>query len=133
MKKHYSRYTEEMVERVCGTPRDKFLKVCDMLASTATTDRAATILYALGWTQHSIGSQIIRTGAMVQLLLGNIGIAGGGMNALRGHSNIQGLTDLGLMSNLLPGYMTLPNEPEQDYAKYIETRALKDRKSPRLN
>jgi formate dehydrogenase major subunit len=63
-----------------------------------------TILYALGWTQHSIGAQIIRTGAMVQLLLGNIGIAGGGMNALRGHSNIQGLTDLGLMSNLLPGY-----------------------------
>lgn len=125
LKKHYSRYTEEMVERVCGTPRDKFLKVCEMLASTATTDRAATILYALGWTQHSIGSQIIRTGAMVQLLLGNIGIAGGGMNALRGHSNIQGLTDLGLMSNLLPGYMTLPNEPEQDYGKYIAARALK--------
>ena len=67
-----------------------------------------TIMYALGWTQHSIGSQMIRTGAMVQLLLGNIGIAGGGMNALRGHSNIQGLTDLGLMSDLLPGYMTLP-------------------------
>jgi formate dehydrogenase major subunit len=67
-----------------------------------------TILYALGWTQHSIGSQIIRTGAMVQLLLGNIGMAGGGMNALRGHSNIQGLTDLGLLSDLLPGYLTLP-------------------------
>ncbi|CAB3927456.1 Formate dehydrogenase-O major subunit [Achromobacter anxifer] len=125
LKKHYSRYTEEMVERVCGTPKDKFLKVCEMLASTATTNRAATILYALGWTQHSIGSQIIRTGAMVQLLLGNIGIAGGGMNALRGHSNIQGLTDLGLMSNLLPGYMTLPNEPEQDYGKYIESRTQK--------
>ena len=116
LKKHYSRYTEEMVERVCGTPKDKFLKVCDMLASTATKDRAATILYALGWTQHSIGSQIIRTGAMVQLLLGNIGIAGGGMNALRGHSNIQGLTDLGLMSNLLPGYMTLPNRPSRTTA-----------------
>ncbi|AYD62723.1 formate dehydrogenase-N subunit alpha [Achromobacter sp. B7] len=125
MKKHYSRYTEDMVERVCGTPKDKFLKVCEMLASTASPTRAGTILYALGWTQHSIGSQIIRTGAMVQLLLGNIGIAGGGMNALRGHSNIQGLTDLGLMSNLLPGYMTLPNEPEQDYAKYIETRTQK--------
>ncbi len=125
LKKHYSRYTEDMVERVCGTPKDKFLKVCEMLASTATKDRAATILYALGWTQHSIGSQIIRTGAMVQLLLGNIGIAGGGMNALRGHSNIQGLTDLGLMSNLLPGYMTLPNEPEQDYGKYIESRTQK--------
>ncbi|RXN86931.1 formate dehydrogenase-N subunit alpha [Achromobacter aloeverae] len=125
LKKHYSRYTPEMVERACGTPKDKFLKVCEMLASTATAGRAASILYALGWTQHSIGSQIIRTGAMVQLLLGNIGVAGGGMNALRGHSNIQGLTDLGLMTNLLPGYMTLPNEPEQDFDQYIATRALK--------
>ncbi len=84
-----------------------------------------TIMYALGWTQHSQGSQMIRTGAMVQLLLGNIGVAGGGMNALRGHSNIQGLTDLGLLSNLLPGYMTLPGEEEQDYKTYIEKRALK--------
>src|SRR6201991_2705957 len=112
-----------MVAKVCGTPKDKFLKVCEMLATTATTNHAGTILYALGWTQHSIGSQMIRCGAMVQLLLGNIGIAGGGMNALRGHSNIQGLTDLGLMSNLLPGYMTLPNEGEQDFDSYITKRA----------
>lgn len=125
MKAHYARYTPEMVERVCGTPRDKFLKVCEMMASTATPTRAMTIMYALGWTQHSVGSQMIRTGAMVQLLLGNIGVAGGGMNALRGHSNIQGLTDLGLMSNLLPGYLTLPGEAEQDYQKYIEARAFK--------
>lgn len=123
LRKHYERYTPEMVTRVCGTPTDKFLKVCEMLASTASPDRAGTILYALGWTQHSIGSQIIRTGAMVQLLLGNIGIAGGGMNALRGHSNIQGLTDLGLMTNLLPGYMTLPNQAEQDFDNYIKARA----------
>jgi formate dehydrogenase major subunit len=123
MKQHYSRYTPEKVESICGTPQAKFLEVCDMLASTAVPGRAGTILYALGWTQHSIGSQIIRTGAMVQLLLGNIGIAGGGMNALRGHSNIQGLTDLGLMSNLLPGYMTLPMEAEQDFDKFIEKRA----------
>ncbi|CAD6552094.1 Formate dehydrogenase-O major subunit [Paraburkholderia hiiakae] len=123
LKQHYSRYTADMVERVCGTPKDKFLKVCEMLASTAEPGRAGTILYALGWTHHSIGSQMIRTGAMVQLLLGNIGIAGGGMNALRGHSNIQGLTDLGLMSNLLPGYMTLPFEAEQDYDDYIKKRA----------
>ena len=68
---------------------------------------------------------MIRTGAMVQLLLGNIGVAGGGMNALRGHSNIQGLTDLGLLSNLLPGYMTLPGDAEQDYKTYIEKRAFK--------
>ncbi len=125
MKAHYSRYTPEMVEKICGTPKDKFLHVCEMMATTAAPDKAGTILYALGWTQHSTGSQMIRTGAMVQLLLGNIGIAGGGMNALRGHSNIQGLTDLGLMSNLLPGYMTLPMEGEQDYEHYIEQRALK--------
>jgi len=123
LKQHYSRYTPEMVESVCGTPRDKFLKVCEMLASTATKDRAGTIMYALGWTQHTIGSQMIRTGAMMQLLLGNIGIAGGGMNALRGHSNIQGLTDLGLMSNLLPGYLTLPSDSDTSYQTYLARRA----------
>jgi formate dehydrogenase major subunit len=125
LKLHYSRYTPEMVERVCGTPKEKVLQIWEMIASTATPTRAMTIMYALGWTQHSIGSQMIRTGAMVQLLLGNIGVSGGGMNALRGHSNIQGLTDLGLMSNLLTGYMTLPNEAEQDYDKYIASRAFK--------
>jgi formate dehydrogenase major subunit len=125
MKAHYSRYTPEMVEKICGTPKDKFLHVCEMLATTAAPDKAGTVLYALGWTHHSVGSQMIRTGAMVQLLLGNIGIAGGGMNALRGHSNIQGLTDLGLLSNLLPGYLTLPMEAEQDYDAYIKTRASK--------
>ncbi|KQW93348.1 formate dehydrogenase [Massilia sp. Root418] len=125
MKTHYSRYTPELVERVCGVPRAKFQKVAEMLASTAVPGRAGTILYALGWTQHSTGAQTLRLGAMMQLLLGNIGIAGGGMNALRGHSNIQGLTDLGLMTNLLPGYMTLPNDPEQDLDGYINARALK--------
>ncbi len=125
MKTHYSRYTPEMVEKICGTPKDQFLKVCETLASTSTPDRTTTIMYALGWTQHSQGSQMIRAGAMVQLLLGNIGIAGGGMNALRGHSNIQGLTDLGLLSNLLPGYMTLPGEKETDYRTYIDKRASK--------
>ena len=125
MKQHYARYTPEMVERVCGTPREKFLHVCEMLGSTATPNRSMTILYALGWTQHTIGSQNVRAGAMVQLLLGNIGVAGGGMNALRGHSNIQGLTDLGLMSNLLPGYMTLPSDKEQTWDQYMSTRAFK--------
>jgi formate dehydrogenase major subunit len=125
MKSHYARYTPEMVERVCGTPKEKFLKVCEMIGSTAAPNRAMTIMYALGWTQHSVGSQMIRAGAMMQLLLGNIGIAGGGMNALRGHSNIQGLTDLGLLTNLLPGYLTLPGEKEQDYGQYIAARASK--------
>jgi formate dehydrogenase major subunit len=125
LKKHYARYTPEMVTRVCGTPQEKFLQVCEMLASTATPNRAATIMYALGWTQHTVGSQNVRAGAMVQLLLGNIGVAGGGMNALRGHSNIQGLTDLGLMSNLLPGYLTLPADKEQTWDQYIAARASK--------
>ena len=125
MKAHYARYTPEMVSTVCGTPKEDFLKTCELIATTAATGKTMTIMYALGWTQHSQGSQMIRTGAMVQLLLGNIGVAGGGMNALRGHSNIQGLTDLGLMSNLLPGYMTLPNEAEQDYQGYIGARAFK--------
>jgi formate dehydrogenase major subunit len=84
-----------------------------------------TSMYALVWTQHSKGSQNIRTMAMVQLLLGNIGVAGGGMNALRGHSNIQGLTDLGLMSNLIPGYMTLPGEEEISKAIYLKPRGFK--------
>ncbi len=125
MKAHYARYTPEMVGKVCGTPVEQFRKVCEFIASTSTPDRTMTVMYALGWTQHSTGSQMIRTAAMMQLLLGNIGVPGGGMNALRGHSNIQGLTDLGLLSNLLPGYLTLPVEREQNYEEYIKARALK--------
>ena len=118
MKRHYSRYTPDMVSRITGTPKDKFLKVCEYIASTSTSQRTMTIMYALGWTQHSQGSQMIRTGAIVQLLLGNIGVPGGGMNALRGHSNIQGLTDLGLLSNSLPGYMSLARDSEQTLEDY---------------
>ena len=125
LKQHYARYTPEMVSKITGTPKDQFLTVCEMIAETSVPDKTTTFLYALGWTQHSTGSQMIRTMAMVQILLGNMGMAGGGVNALRGHSNIQGLTDLGLLSNLLPGYMTLPGEKEQDFAHYLETRSLK--------
>ena len=125
MKTHYSRYTPEMVSKITGTPQDKFLKVCEMIGETAKPNKVMTIMYALGWTQHSQGTQMIRTGAIMQLLLGNIGLPGGGMNALRGHSNIQGLTDLGLLSTSLPGYMTLPRESEQDLETYYKTRATK--------
>ncbi len=125
MKAHFSRYTPEMVSKITGTPQDKFLKVCEHIASTAAPNKAMTIMYALGWTQHSTGSEMIRTAAIMQLLLGNIGIAGGGMNALRGHSNIQGLTDLGLLSNSLPGYLSLARDTEQDLETYYKTRALK--------
>jgi formate dehydrogenase major subunit len=125
LKQHFSRYTSEAVSNICGTPKETFLKVCEHIATTSVPDRTLTFMYALGWTQHSVGSQMIRTAAMVQLLLGNMGMAGGGMNALRGHSNIQGLTDLGLLSDLLPGYLTMPREQETDYQGYIDKRALK--------
>src|SRR5690606_24771241 len=125
LKKHVSVYTPEMVERICGTPKDKFLKVAEMISECSTRDKTMTSMYALGWTQHSKGSQNIRSMAMLQLILGNIGVRGGGMNALRGHSNIQGLTDIGLMSNLIPGYLNIPTEREVDYATYIGSRGFK--------
>ncbi|HWT86573.1 MAG TPA: molybdopterin-dependent oxidoreductase, partial [Myxococcales bacterium] len=86
LRKHVSRYTPEMVEQICGTPKDQFIKVAEAVTSTGNAQRVGTILYALGWTQHSTGVQIIRTAAMIQLLLGNVGRPGGGVNALRGHS-----------------------------------------------
>jgi formate dehydrogenase major subunit len=125
LKQHVARYTPETVSRICGTPVEKFVAVCELIASTSAPDKALTSMYALGWTQHSVGSQNIRAMAVVQLLLGNIGIAGGGMNALRGHSNIQGLTDMGLLSNLMPGYLTLPKDGEPTLADYMKTRGFK--------
>ncbi len=125
LKEHVAIYTPEMVDRICGTPKDKFLKVAEMIAECSSPTKVMTSMYALGWTQHSKGSQNIRAMAMLQLILGNIGMRGGGMNALRGHSNIQGLTDVGLMSNLLPGYLTLPNEKEADFDSYMSTRGFK--------
>ena len=119
MREHVARYTPEMVETVCGTPKDAFLKVCEYLAETGAHDKTTSFPYALGWTQHSIGSQNIRTMAMIQLLLGNMGMAGGGVNALRGHSNIQGLTDIGLLSTSLPGYLNMPSEKEPTLESYL--------------
>ena len=119
-------YTPEMVERICGTPKDKFLKVAaDDRARRSSPTKTMTSMYALGWTQHSKGSQNIRAMAMLQLILGNIGVRGGGMNALRGHSNIQGLTDIGLMSNLIPGYLTLPTEKEPTSPPTCRRRGFK--------
>jgi formate dehydrogenase major subunit len=125
LKAHVARYTPEMVERICGTPKEAFLTIAKMIGETSAPDKVMTSLYALGWTQHSKGAQNIRGMAMIQLILGNIGMPGGGINALRGHSNIQGLTDLGLMSNLLPGYMNLPLDREATFDTYMSTRAYK--------
>jgi formate dehydrogenase major subunit len=125
LKEHVAKYTPELVSRICGTPQDKFLKVAEWISETSAPTRAMTSMYALGWTQHSKGAQNIRGMAMLQLLLGNIGVRGGGMNALRGHSNIQGLTDLGLMSNLIPGYLNIPKESEPTFESYLSTRTFK--------
>ncbi|EBW2353100.1 formate dehydrogenase-N subunit alpha [Salmonella enterica subsp. enterica] len=125
LKQHVDVYTPEFVDNVCGTPKDRYLKICEMIAACSAPDKVMTSLYALGWTQHSKGSQNIRGMAMLQLILGNIGMPGGGVNALRGHSNIQGLTDIGLMSNLIPGYLNIPLEKEVDFETYMSTRANK--------
>jgi formate dehydrogenase major subunit len=125
LKEHVAMYTPEFVERVCGTPKEKFLLAARMMGETSSPTKAMTSMYALGWTQHSKGSQNIRSMAMLQLILGNIGIRGGGMNALRGHSNIQGLTDVGLMSELMPGYLNMPHENEVDIKTYLSTRQFK--------
>ncbi len=125
MKKHYARYTPELVSQITGTPKDQFLKVCEMLAATSAADKVMTICYALGWTQHSHGSQNIRTMAMIQLLLGNIGRPGGGVNALRGHANVQGITDMCALPENLSGYMNAPTDADDTRAKYLEARTGK--------
>ena len=125
LKQHVAQYTPELVERICGTPKEKFLKVAEMIGECSSPTKTMTSMYALGWTQHSKGSQNIRAMAMVQLILGDIGVRGGGMNALRGHSNIQGLTDLGLMSNLIPGYLNIPMEHEATFDAYMSSRGYK--------
>ncbi|AGH38328.1 Formate dehydrogenase, alpha subunit [Bibersteinia trehalosi USDA-ARS-USMARC-188] len=119
LKEHVSRYTPEMVERITGTSQKDFHIFCEEIAKTAAPDKAATFLYALGWTQHTVGSQNIRTMAMIQLLCGNIGVAGGGVNALRGHSNVQGITDLGLFPNRLPAYLPLPTESDTSLESFL--------------
>jgi len=123
LKQQYSRYTPEMVERITGIPKDQFLKAADLFTSIregGDMTKAGTIIYAVGWTQHTFGSQIIRTAAVLQLLLGNVGRAGGGVNALRGHSNIQGATDLAGVFDILPGYLKVPNPDDKDFATYLK-------------
>jgi formate dehydrogenase major subunit len=108
LKRHFSRYTPEMVERYCGVPRDIFLKAAEAFTSASGPEKTGAICYAVGWTQHSNGVQIIRTAAILQLLLGNIGRPGGGILALRGHASIQGSTDIPTLYDILPGYLPMP-------------------------
>ena len=118
MKKHYSRYTLKNVSDITGVSEENLLKVYKNFAATGKADKAGTILYALGWTQHTVGVQNIRCSTLVQLLLGNIGVAGGGINALRGEPNVQGSTDHALLYHILPGYIALPQAPWQTLAEF---------------
>jgi formate dehydrogenase major subunit len=117
---HFSRYDPDTVCRITGTPKDVYLRVCDLYTSTFAPDRAGTWLYAMGTAQHSHGTQNIRSYAILQLLLGNIGVAGGGVNAMRGESNVQGSTDQGLSNDALPGYLKLPVEADVDLQRYLK-------------
>ena len=116
MKKHYSRYTLDKVSSITGTPKEKLVEVYKLYASTGKPNRVGTELYAMGWTQHTIGTQNIRAMTIIQLLLGNMGMAGGGINALRGESNVQGSTDYGLLFHILPGYLPTPSASVADPA-----------------
>ncbi len=131
LKKHYSRYTLDKVSSITGTPKEKLVEVYKAFASTGKPDRVGTELYAMGWTQHTVGTQNIRAMAIIQLLLGNIGMAGGGINALRGACNVQGSTDHGLLFHILPGYIPVPTASITDLKTYIEklTPKTKDPKS----
>ena len=119
VKRHFARYTPEMVERACGIPKARFLEVAEVFTSASGRDRTAAICYSVGWTQHSSGVQIIRAASILQLLLGNIGRPGGGIMALRGHASIQGSTDIPTLFDILPGYLPMPASSDDSLGTYI--------------
>ena len=120
LKNHFSRYTPDVVEEICGIPQDLFTKVAEKICDNSGRDRTTAFCYAVGWTQHSVGVQYIRTASIVQLLLGNIGRPGGGILALRGHASIQGSTDIPTLYNLLPGYLPMPKSAtDADFGTYV--------------
>ena len=109
LRRHYARYTPEMVQEVCGVPPELFHQVADALIANSGRERTSAFAYAVGWTQHTVGTQYIRTASILQLLLGNIGRPGGGVMALRGHASIQGSSDIPTLFDLLPGYIPTPH------------------------
>ena len=127
LRRHFARYTPEMVERVCGTPKEAFLKVAETLCENSGREKTSSLCYAVGWTQHSKGVQVIRTAAILWLLLGNIGRPGGGIMALRGHATIQGSTDIATLYNILPGYLGMPdvNKDHETWRGYVEDNTAK--------
>jgi formate dehydrogenase-N alpha subunit len=120
LKKHVARYTPEVVSQITGCPADKFLLAIQTYAASGAVGKSGTILYAMGTTQHTYGTQNIRSYGILQLLLGNIGVTGGGINAMRGESNVQGSTDHCLLSHILPGYLGVPSDTDKDIAAYLK-------------
>ncbi len=118
LKKHYERYNMDQVTSISGMKKEDLIALYETYAATGVGNKAGTIMYAMGWTQHTVGVQNIRSMAMIQLLLGNIGIAGGGVNALRGESNVQGSTDHCLLFHILPGYLKTPKAGQDTLAAY---------------
>src|SRR5438309_790032 len=108
LRRHFSRYTPEMVSQVCGCTPEAFRHVAELLCENSGRERTSALVYAVGWTQHTTGVQIIRTAGILQLLLGNVGRPGGGIMAMRGHSSIQGSTDVATLYDTLPGYLPQP-------------------------
>jgi formate dehydrogenase major subunit len=133
MREHYSRYTPEMVARITGIPAEQFLKVATLVGQMGRPDKVMTIVYAVGLTHHTTGVQLIRSGAVLQLLLGNIGRPGGGMNAERGHANIQGNTDHAISWDILPGYLKVPAPGQRTVADYVELSASKQLRPTAVN
>jgi formate dehydrogenase major subunit len=133
LRKHYSRYTPEMVERITGIPREQFVEVAALIGEMGKPDKVMTQVYAVGLTHHTTGSQMIRSAAVLQLLLGNIGMPGGGMNAERGHANIQGNTDNAISWEILPGYLRVPAPGQRNIDDYIDLSATKKAHANALN
>lgn len=133
IKRHYARYTIDMVSQITGAPKDKIEEAYKLIASTGKPDKVCTVSYAMGWTQHTVGTQYIRTFAIIQLLLGNIGMPGGGINAQRGEGNVQGSTDHGLLFHILPGYNPTPVASDVDLKKYIEKYTPKTKEPKSVN
>src|SRR5881628_1751202 len=125
MKQHYSRYTPEMVSSITGIPVADFTKVAELVGEMGRPDKVMTIVYAVGLTHHTTGGQLIRAGALLQLLLGNMGRPGGGMNAERGHANIQGNTDHAISWEILPGYLRIPGPGQKNLDDYVRVNAPK--------
>jgi formate dehydrogenase major subunit len=122
LKRHFSRYTPRVVEQVCGVPPDVFARVCEAWTGNSGRERTTALVYSVGWTQHTVGVQYIRTGAIIQLLLGNVGRPGGGVMALRGHASIQGSTDIPTLFNLLPGYLPMPHhEQHATFQQWVDS------------